>query len=81
MLAYNLKKRLEVWIDASRYYNDLQRLEHERYPKIADAIPGQNQELPESTEITLQAQWLLKNLLFDMITVCGCCCQYAFHTN
>jgi hypothetical protein len=23
------------------------------YQKIADAIPGQNQELPESTEITL----------------------------
>jgi hypothetical protein len=37
------------------------------YPKIADAIPGQNQELPESTEITLQAQWLLKNLLFDAL--------------
>jgi hypothetical protein len=55
MLAYNLKKRLEVWIDASRYYNDLQRLEHKwkEYQKIADAIPGQNQELPESTEITL----------------------------
>jgi hypothetical protein len=36
-----------------------------RNQKIADAIPGQNQELPESTEVTLpKAQLeLLKNLL------------------
>jgi hypothetical protein len=29
-------------------------MEHRRkeYQKIADAVPGQNQELPESTEIT-----------------------------
>jgi hypothetical protein len=53
-VTYNLKKRLEFWIDASRYYNDLQRLEYQMksYQKIADAIPGQNQELPESTEVT-----------------------------
>jgi hypothetical protein len=31
-------------------------MEHRRkeYQKIADAVPGQNQELPESTEITAQ---------------------------
>jgi hypothetical protein len=35
-------------------------MEHRRkgISKIADAVPGQNQELPESTEITApKAQW------------------------
>jgi hypothetical protein len=29
-------------------------IDEKEYQKIADAVPGQNQELPESTEITAQ---------------------------
>jgi hypothetical protein len=65
MLAYNLKKRLEFGLlrDITTTYNVWNI--NEKNQKIADAIPGQNQELPESTEVTLpKAQLeLLKNLL------------------
>lgn len=38
--------------DITTTYN-IWNIDEEEYEKIADAIPGQNQELPESTEITL----------------------------
>ncbi|EJL66776.1 hypothetical protein PMI10_00354 [Flavobacterium sp. CF136] len=38
--------------DITTTYN-IWNIDEEEYKKIADAIPGENQELPESTEITL----------------------------
>ncbi|AOW08109.1 hypothetical protein EM308_00515 [Flavobacterium gilvum] len=38
--------------DITTTYN-IWNINEEQYQKIADAIPGQNQEMPESTEITL----------------------------
>lgn len=38
--------------DITTTYN-IWNIDEEEYQKIADAIPGENQELPESTEITL----------------------------
>ena len=37
--------------DITTTYN-VWNIDEKEYQKIADAIPGQNQELPESTEIT-----------------------------
>jgi hypothetical protein len=46
-------------------------MEHRRKGILADAVPGQNQELPESTEITApKHNWdSLKSLSYAMITV------------
>jgi hypothetical protein len=41
--------------DITTTYN-VWNIDEKEYQKIADAVPGQNQELPESTEITAQAQ-------------------------
>jgi hypothetical protein len=37
--------------DITTTYN-VWNIDEKEYQKIADAVPGQNQELPESTEIT-----------------------------
>jgi hypothetical protein len=51
--------------DITTTYN-IWNINEEAYQKIADAIPGQNQEMPESTEITLPKAQLgvAKKILF-----------------
>jgi len=51
--------------DITTTYN-IWNINEEEYQKIADAIPGQNQEMPESTEITLPKAQLgvAKKILF-----------------
>jgi hypothetical protein len=56
--------------DITTTYN-VWNIDEKKYKKIADAVPGQNQELPESTEITApKAQMgLSKNSLSVMTTM------------
>ncbi|WP_449404278.1 putative type IX sorting system protein PorV2 [Flavobacterium hydrocarbonoxydans] len=50
--------------DITTTYN-IWNIDEEEYKKISDAIPGENQELPESTEITLPKAQLGVSRKFD----------------
>lgn len=50
--------------DITTTYN-IWNIDEEEYQKIADAIPGENQDLPESTEITLPKAQLGMSRLFE----------------
>jgi hypothetical protein len=54
--------------DITTTYN-VWNIDEKEYQKIADAVPGQNQELPESTEITAQKHKGLKKFIITMTTV------------
>jgi hypothetical protein len=54
--------------DITTTYN-VWNIDEKEYQKIADAVPGQNQELPESTEITApKAQMGLKKNSLSVMT-------------
>jgi hypothetical protein len=68
--------------DITTTYN-VWNIDEKEYQKIADAVPGQNQELPESTGITApKAQLGLSKSSSAMTTVYGCSqCKYAIYQN
>jgi hypothetical protein len=52
MSDFSLKKGLEIGLMVRTSPPPIMWNIEKEYQKIADAVPGQNQELPESTEIT-----------------------------
>jgi hypothetical protein len=82
-VGLQFKKNIGLMVrDITTTYN-VWNIDEKNCKKNADAVPGQNQELPESTEITApKAQMgLSKNLLSVMTTALWLQYQYEIYQN